>query len=409
MIKELRLENFKGLGKARIEFGDITILIGPNGVGKSSIIQALMVLRQSMDKGSLVASGDLIELGEFRDIKKRNENANHIGIGITVGLNESPLLGIKGNAVYTCDTYWEPDLMKFNAGIESFNGEHIKAIWDRESGTKLEPKLLVPQGEKPEEIRIRFKSSGQFHRPIVIRDDFIVEESNRLEKLKEIMKGAKSEADDIVDKLEKALRNVYYVPATRGIEKNFYNLADKYVIDLPAGSNLQLATTFAYASSAIKEMIEIWSNEITGSEISVNLIPNKRVVIESSEAGGIPVVVDGSGVNQLTQLLLMFGIVPSGSTLGIEEPEIHLHPKAQNKLCGLLAQLIKKVWKRQLIITTHSEHILYGFLSEMRKGNINREDLKIYYFEEKGSEPIYHEIDEGGDIYDWGKNFFDYS
>jgi predicted ATPase len=223
------------------------------------------------------------------------------------------------------------------------------------------------------------------------------------------MKKAKSEAEDIVNKLEKDLRNVYYVPAIRGIEKHFYNLADQYVIDLPAGRNVQLATTFAYASSGIKDMIEIWSNEITGSAISANLIPNKRVVIESSEADGIPVVVDGSGVNQLTQLLLMFGIVPSGSTLGIEEPEIHLHPKAQKKLCSLLAQLIKNVWKRQLIITTHSEHILYGFLSEMRNGNINREDLKIYYFEEKGSEPIYNEIDEGGDIYNWGKNFFNHS
>lgn len=409
MIKAISLENFKGLGKANIEFGDITILIGPNGVGKSSIIQAMMVLRQSIGSKRLVTSGNLIELGEFGDIKKRDENVDTVGLGVTIGLKEYPNLGIENGAIYKCDTYWSPGLRAFNAEIKSADFEYLKVIFNDVSGLKIEPKLIAPSRSDLKGIQLQFRAMSDFEKPIVLRKVISEKESNGSEKSTKILEKAETEAKDMVGQLESALADVYYVPAIRGIDKHFYNLADKYVVDLPAGSNLQLATTFAYASSGIKEVIELWSDSITGSEISVNLIPNKRVVIESSEAGGIPIVVDGSGVNQLTQLLLMFGIVPSGSTLCIEEPEIHLHPKAQRKLSGLLSQLIRGGWKRQLVITTHSEHILYGFLSEMRKGNINKEGLRIYYFEEKGSEPIYNEIDEGGDIYDWGKNFFDYS
>jgi predicted ATPase len=64
MLKKLILENFKGIKKADISFGKITVLIGPNGTGKSSISHSLMALKQSIGQNRLVTNGHLINLGE---------------------------------------------------------------------------------------------------------------------------------------------------------------------------------------------------------------------------------------------------------------------------------------------------------------------------------------------------------
>lgn len=58
------------------------------------------------------------------------------------------------------------------------------------------------------------------------------------------------------------------------------------------------------------------------------------------------------------------------------------------------------------MLTTHSEHVLFAFVSAVRDGALTRDDLAMYYFEEKGQEPRQIEQDECGDIYDWGRNFF---
>lgn len=70
---------------------------------------------------------------------------------------------------------------------------------------------------------------------------------------------------------------------------------------------------------------------------------------------------------------------PVNSIIGIEEPEVHLHPKAQSDLAKVLIEIIKEENKR-LIITTHSEHILYRILIEVAKGTLKPEDLAIYHF-----------------------------
>ena len=173
-----------------------------------------------------------------------------------------------------------------------------------------------------------------------------------------------------------------------------------------AGQNMQLASTFAYAGRDIEEIVSIWSEEITGSEIGPLVIPGKFVAVKSYVVpGGIPVIGDGSGTNQLVQLLLTLAITPKRSLLAIEEPEIHLHPKAQTKLCDRLVE-ISKTHEKQLVVTTHSQYILYALVQAVKRATLTRDELAIYYFEEKGAEPYRVEQDEYGDIYDWGKNFF---
>ena len=79
-------------------------------------------------------------------------------------------------------------------------------------------------------------------------------------------------------------------------------------------------------------------------------------------------------------LLLELAIAARDAVVMIEEPEIHLHPRAQAELASVLAEAAKAEDK-QLIMTTHSEHILGRLLTLVAEKKLSKDDLAIYSFE----------------------------
>lgn len=73
---------------------------------------------------------------------------------------------------------------------------------------------------------------------------------------------------------------------------------------------------------------------------------------------------EGTGLNQVVLLLATLIESPKNSVIGIEEPEIHLHPSAQSKLAKILLSMAMDNSK-QIIFTTHSEHMVYPFLASI--------------------------------------------
>jgi predicted ATPase len=92
---------------------------------------------------------------------------------------------------------------------------------------------------------------------------------------------------------------------------------------------------------------------------------------------GINLVNEAFGLNQLVPLLVALSITPPDSVIGIEEPEIHLHPKAQAALCDIFVDIVMHE-RKQIIITTHSEHILMSLLTSVAKGKMQPTDLAVY-------------------------------
>jgi len=108
-------------------------------------------------------------------------------------------------------------------------------------------------------------------------------------------------------------------------------------------------------------------------------VPDKQASIEAHRKYDINLINEGFGTNQLVHLFAQIAKSPVPSVVGIEEPEVHLHPKAQSELAKVLSEIAKEENKK-LVLTTHSEHILYRLLIEIAKGNLKREDLAIYHF-----------------------------
>ena len=114
------------------------------------------------------------------------------------------------------------------------------------------------------------------------------------------------------------------------------------------------------------------------------------------------------GLNQLVPLFVWLRRTGPQAIVGIEEPEIHLHPRAQAALCDLFVDVAKKDGK-QLILTTHSEHVAMGLLNAVARGDLTPDQLAVYEFHREGDSARAErlEVNEYGQIEGGLRGFFE--
>ena len=115
----------------------------------------------------------------------------------------------------------------------------------------------------------------------------------------------------------------------------------------------------------------------------------------------------GYGLTQFLPVLVLCFYAPVGSTLILEQPGIHLHPKVQAQLADLLIEVVTER-KLQILVESHSEHLLTRLQLRIAEEKICANDTALYFCEnENGVSSITTlEIDELGNIKNWPENFF---
>lgn len=115
----------------------------------------------------------------------------------------------------------------------------------------------------------------------------------------------------------------------------------------------------------------------------------------------------GFGVSQILPVLANCAMLPDGSTLLLEQPEIHLHPSAQAALANVLIDAIKRR-HIQIIVESHSEHLLRRIQRRIARGVLEAEDTALYFCHlENGTSAVEElEVDSCGNIRNWPKDFF---
>ena len=320
MITNITLENFKCFRQVSINPKRLTVLIGPNGTGKSSILQALLLLKQSVDTERLWHRGEYIEFGDPTELSP-NFLANPLPIRFEIKC-DGPEVSRGATKQYQFSRTYQPDLR-----LSSDNGKEINSL-----------------GKTP-----------------------LVFSSKSL-----------------------PFGGIRSVPAIRGLVRTTYPLREHYLGQICLDRGLsdqeeQLATYLGYGRS-IEGQLSALIERITGTGLRSDAVPPHSVSVKSITASGaINIVSEGFGTNALIQLLYQLIIADKGATVLIEEPEIHLHPKAQADLAEVLAETAKGEDK-QIIMTTHSEHIAGRLLTLVAEGKLTVDDLAIYSFEkdEKG-------------------------
>ena len=115
----------------------------------------------------------------------------------------------------------------------------------------------------------------------------------------------------------------------------------------------------------------------------------------------------GFGVSQILPVLILCYYVPEGSILILEQPEAHLHPKVQSKLADVLIDVVKKR-NLQIILESHSEHLLHRLARRIAEGEISADDMALYACEINDGtseiEPL--KMDDYGNVSNWPRDFF---
>ena len=115
----------------------------------------------------------------------------------------------------------------------------------------------------------------------------------------------------------------------------------------------------------------------------------------------------GFGVSQLLPVLVLCYYVPENSTIILEQPEIHLHPKVQSDLADVLIDVVKNR-NVQIILESHSEHLLLRLMRRIAEEEISADDTALYFCQinDGTSETKHLDMDEYGNIRNWPQDFF---
>jgi hypothetical protein len=115
----------------------------------------------------------------------------------------------------------------------------------------------------------------------------------------------------------------------------------------------------------------------------------------------------GIGISQVLPVLTIAYFAPFGSTIILEEPEIHLHPLAQSALAELFVE-VSKERQVQFIVETHSEHLFRRMQTLIARQQITASDAAMYFVERENGVARMRtlEIDDFGRVKNWPPGFF---
>ena len=398
MITNITLENFKCFQRVAISPKLVTVLIGPNGTGKSSVLQALCLLKQWVpNETTLTLAGNFVQLSPTEFVNQ-------------VTKTEIPQVGLSVSGQWECA----------NAAIESPVEFQLGFVFDAKA-TTVSKKASAGFGFQGERATVVLPSTDRRSPATLIVGNTTagdMEEPNGVNIAE--MAGIISRYGNSRDTLNQALSSprallvaMRFVPAVRGLGRRTYGLGTDLHKDilLTEGLSAQedaMVTTMAYSERTVGSVSKLMK-QVTGVGIKAPVIPPRSVLPVSTTQFGEPsLLAEGSGTNALGHLLFELVRAENGATVLIEEPEIHLHPGAQAELASVIAGKAKASTK-QVIMTTHSEHIAGRLLIEVAEGNLSPDDVAIYSFEKDDNgicSASEIEVSENGQVAGGLRSFF---
>ncbi|GFO95846.1 hypothetical protein ig2599ANME_0027 [groundwater metagenome] len=413
MLEKIKLQNFKLHKDTTLEIKPITLFIGQNNSGKSSIFQALQLIKQKLGferYGNLLIPpkplkttvdyylypNRLIDIGTFEDVLRRNER--FIGISLEGNVSvKNRALKEKGveNIQIRYEMKFRNNILNYHCGEIKGRNYHLEWDWSEGREKNKNPISLKIDGmdfhiDPQDEVSEPIRSSGASYEQNIIYEY-------------EMQANAQELKDGLVNSIKDFIGSIHAIYGLRGFEETSYPLSDTPPPDtdfmLLYDRSLAINSLLPY-NRELESQLSSWFKNLLGVEISFELLPGKTVKIKAKNAyGETSFINEGLGIHQLLFMLLPIALAPSSHTFFIEEPEVHLHPKAQSDLTSIFIKIFRNEAK-QFLIATHSEHILFGFLNALARKEISLDEIVIYYFKNENgvAEITKLDIDEYGRV-----------
>ncbi len=367
MLREIRLEHFKCFEVLALPLSNLTLLSGANGSGKSSIIQSLVLLHQTMREhewsNRMMLNGESICLGTVADVVDKVHGRRSFGISL---VDEDVSCGWMFSG--------ERTEMSVTADQVFVNGERV------DQGGRL--RFLMP-----------------------------------------------SEGGERIAKLAERLRALTYITAERVGPREFYTLDDKQAAtavgaggqyaasvlhwgrDEPALEGLELSNA---PPTRLRQVEERMRTFFPGFGIALQQVPQVNAVtlgFRTSEATDFhrPINV-GFGLTQVLPIVVAAISAKKGDLLLIENPEVHLHPRGQSLMGAFLAEVARA--GVQVVVETHSDHVLSGIRRAVKEQCLKPSQVSLHFFRprtalESGAQVASPQLDKDGNIDAWPEGFFD--
>ncbi len=215
---------------------------------------------------------------------------------------------------------------------------------------------------------------------------------------------------------------VFYLPANRESAKDVFPMnmeaesplgpSGEYVIDYFAhhsGDVLDDSLIYDKSLRTLEGQVNYWLRQLTGYTLQVKPQGETYIVRYKNIFGRElrPYHV-GTGVSFISAMLIVCLSISEGGLVIIENPEIHLHPKAQALAMDFFSMIASA--ERQLIIETHSDHLFNGVRRLIAQKSISVEDASILFFRMRDmqeSRPVHVELTEKGRMVTYEKGLFD--
>lgn len=364
MLTRLDLQHFKCFELLRLPLAPLTLLSGPNSSGKSSVLQALVLLHQTMREHEwstrLALNGSGVHLGTVVDVVDEVNGRNGFEIGI---------------AVEDSSCRW------------AFDGDR------REMSMRV--------------FRVSIDGRAQ-EAPATLRH---------------LMP---PDSDGSVLPLAARLRGLTYITAERVGPQEAYPLEDPH--DVVVGAKGEHAVSVLHwgrdepvlpalalpgaPRTLLRQVQARMRTLLPGCAVELQQVPQTNAVTlglrTSDETGFHRPIHTGFGLTQILPITVAALSANAGDLMLIENPEVHLHPAGQASIGGFLADVARA--GVQVIVETHSDHVLNGIRRAVKTDRLRPDQVLIHFFRPRaddGAQVYSPTLDAAGNIDIWPEGFFD--
>ena len=367
MLDRLDLRFFKCFDRLRLPLAPLTLLTGFNASGKSSVLQALVLLHQNMREHEwttrLALNGSGVQLGTMPAVVDEVFGRRSFEIGLTDDEN-------------TCDWTFEGDRRDMSMAVQrvSVNGRSIEA---------------------PQSLRYLLPPDEKLAAPVA--------------------------------SLARRLRDLTYITAERVGPQEAYALEDPHVVNVvgPRGEHAVSVLHWGRAepvsadlvlpdapASRFRQVEQRMRTLFPGCTLDLQQAPRTNAVtlgLRTSDDTGFHLPPHtGFGLTQCLPIVIAALSASEGDILVVENPEIHLHPAGQ----ALMGQFMADIARAgiQVLVETHSDHVLNGIRRAVKTGRLPADRIAIHFFRPRSdSQPqvVSPLMDDSGNIDSWPEGFFD--
>ena len=436
MIRHINLKNFKAWRELDIDFGPrITGLFGTNSSGKSSLIQFLLMLKETKnnpDRNLVLDFGEfgkLINLGGFSDVihKKNEERKLTWRISwdaekesrfqdTTKGRNEtlvsSKAFSTKSQVAMLEGTKsLKTQFINYTIGDMTFG---IESKADKKSSFELTVRNI--EGADFEFQRIRGRA---WELPGPIKTHRFPDQAKTYYQNTDLLSDLEVAYEDLMDR-------VFYLGPLRDYPRRQYNWSGGSPLDVGVRGESTVNAILAASENGNDYQMKKRGKKMPFQEVvamrlkEMGLIHSFSVaeIAEGSNIYQARVARDrgspevlltdvGFGISQVLPAIVLLNYVPKNSIVIFEQPEIHLHPRVQSNLADAIIE-IAKTRDLQVIIESHSEHLLRRLQRRVAEETIPAELIKLYFVSQESGEAYLADIglNEYGEIENWPDHFF---